>query len=303
MKMLLRSPRATLALVSALTLAACSGDERSAYARATSAPAGVTIVDPVTLPYQPVDVVAAGSVGGTVTFSGEAPRDTAIVVSRDERVCGNTLRHIVVQTQEDRVEGALVWLADIRRGRPLPLSRRFELVQTRCTFGPILQPVLAGGALNVRTHDPILAEIVVLDTRTRDTMAVLPFSSAGSLIPLDTQLRQPAMLQIRSVTHPWMEAWVAVLDHPYFAMTDRAGQFLLEQVPPGRYQVKAWHPRFGMATGNVSVAAGGASQLDLRFENASGDSTAVAAERSARGPLPEMTARGAASAPGRQPSP
>jgi hypothetical protein len=256
----------------------------------------------VTAPYTPVVIAAPGSVTGSVRFSGDAPVDTAITVTRDERVCGNTLTHIATETDGDRVIGALVWISDIRQGRPLPLARRFELVQTRCTFGPVLQPVIAGGALNVRTHDALVTQLVVLDTRTRDTVALLPFTSAGSLVPLDTQLRQPGMLEVRSATHPWMQAWVAVLDHPYFAMTDRSGAFRIEDVPPGRYELRAWHPRFGMTSGSVTIDGGGASQLDLRF-NGRPDAALAADARSPVAQDSRVAATAAASEPGRQPSP
>lgn len=278
MKMLHRLPLATLA--GALGLAstlACSGGDRPAYARSAEAVRGVTIVDPPAAAYRPTAVQNGGTLSGAVRFTGDAPADTAITITRDERICGNTLRRVTVETSGDRLAGALVWLADVRSGRPLPLSRRFELVQNRCTFGPLAQVVVAGGALNVRSDDAVQSRTVVVDTRTLDTLAVLPFNSPGALVPLDAQLRQPAMLEIRSTTHPWMEAWVAVLDHPYFATTERDGSFTIEQIPAGSYQVKAWHPRFGLTTGSVVVQAGGTVELELEFSAGAGAATDAAA--------------------------
>jgi hypothetical protein len=270
MKMPLSHCLATLVPLIAIASAACSGDDRPAFARSAGAEPGVTIVEPVSARYAPATVAAGGVIAGAVHFSGDAPVDTTVTVTRDERVCGNTLRHLATQTAGDKVGGALVWISDIRAGKAPPLSRRYELVQMRCTFGPVLQAVLAGGALNVRTHDPLLSQIVVLDTRSRDTLAVLPFTSAGSLIPLVAPLRNPSMLEIRSPTHPWMEAWVAVLDHPYFVMTDRDGSFRLEDVPAGSYELRAWHPRFGLATGEVTVSAARESEVELRFAGTGG---------------------------------
>jgi hypothetical protein len=264
MKMLAYLRVVTLTGVLAGPILACSDDERQAFARATEA-RGVTIVDPGTTPYTPVNVTAAGSLTGSVHFTGSAPPDTAVVITRDERVCGNTLRHVTVETEGDRVVGAIVWISDIRAGRPLPLTRRFELVQTRCTYGPLAQVVTTGGTLNVRTHDPIAVRSVVVDSRTLDTLAMLPFNSAGSLIPLSAQLSRPAMLEISSVSHPWMQAWVAVLDHPYHAITDRQGGFAMDGVPAGQYELRAWHPRFGLASGSATVSAGTTTQVSLTF--------------------------------------
>ncbi|HUF66538.1 MAG TPA: carboxypeptidase regulatory-like domain-containing protein [Gemmatimonadaceae bacterium] len=277
--MLRRLLPATFAGALGLPMLACSGGDRPAYARSADVDRGVTIVDPPAAPYAPIAVQNGGSLDGAVHFAGEAPEDTTIAITRDERVCGNTLRTVTVQTSDNRVAGAVVWLADVRRGRPLPLSKRFELVQNRCTFGPFVQVAVAGGALNVRSDDAVSTRTVVVDTRTLDTLAVLPFNSPGALVPLDAQLRRPAMLEIRSTTHPWMEAWVAVLDHPYFATTDRDGSFTIEGIPAGTYQVKAWHPRFGLTTGNVVVQPGSTATLDLEFGAGSGSEAAAVAQR------------------------
>lgn len=296
MKMPLSRCLATLVPLTAAVLTACSGDERPAFARTSSGEPGLTIVEPVSTPYAPAAVAAAGVIAGEVHFSGDAPVDTTVTVTRDERVCGNTLRHLTTETTGDKVGGALVWISNIRQGKAPPLSRRYELVQMRCTFGPVLQAVLAGGALNVRTHDALLSQIVVLDTRSRDTLAVLPFTSAGSLIPLVAPLRNPSMLEIRSATHPWMEAWVAVLDHPYFAMTDHTGSFRLEDVPAGRYELRAWHPRFGLATSEATVSAGRESEIELRFARTRDEVSVAASPRDGR-------LAATANASGRDPAP
>lgn len=279
MKMLRRLLPVTLAGVIGIPMLACSGGDRPAYARSAEAIRGVTIVDPPDAPYAPYAVQNGGSVIGAVRFAGDAPEDTTITISRDERICGNTLRRVTVQTSGDRVAGALVWLANARTGRPLPLSKRFEVVQTRCTLGPLAQVAVAGGALNVRSDDAVQTRTVVVDTRTLDTVAVLPFNSPGALVPLDAQLRRPAMLEIRSTTHPWMEAWVAVLDHPYFTTSGSDGSFTIEEIPPGSYRVKAWHPRFGLTAGTAVVEAGGQTTLNLEFGAERGSDTAAVAQR------------------------
>lgn len=43
--------------------------------------------------------------------------------------------------------------------------------------------------------------------------------------------------------HPWEFAHMAVLDHPYFAVTQTNGTFTLPPLPPGRYVVEAIHPK------------------------------------------------------------
>jgi hypothetical protein len=53
------------------------------------------------------------------------------------------------------------------------------------------------------------------------------------------------MVSVRCDLHPWMQGWLGVLDHPYFAVTDAEGRFTLRDVPPGDYTLAVWHERSG----------------------------------------------------------
>src|SRR5262249_19728766 len=54
--------------------------------------------------------------------------------------------------------------------------------------------------------------------------------------------------------HPWMEAWVRVFDHPYFAITDDKGNFEIKDAPAGKYRVVAWQPATGWVVGDKGKA-------------------------------------------------
>jgi hypothetical protein len=45
--------------------------------------------------------------------------------------------------------------------------------------------------------------------------------------------------------HPWMRAWWLVLDHPYAAISDAEGKFTIADLPPGNYEFRVWHEKFG----------------------------------------------------------
>jgi hypothetical protein len=52
-----------------------------------------------------------------------------------------------------------------------------------------------------------------------------------------------------------MNAYVGVLDHPYFAVSKPDGSFSIGNLPPGKYTLAAWHERLGKQTLEVTVAA------------------------------------------------
>ena len=59
---------------------------------------------------------------------------------------------------------------------------------------------------------------------------------------------QEVMVPFRCDVHKWMNAFVGVVDHPFFAVTGADGAFELKGLPPGTYTVEAWHEKFGTKT-------------------------------------------------------
>jgi hypothetical protein len=73
------------------------------------------------------------------------------------------------------------------------------------------------------------------------------------------------MVSASCVQHPWTHGYIAVLESPYFALTDQSGAFRLDSIPPGTYHLRVWHER---ATGEiereVQVTAAGVSRLEVK---------------------------------------
>ena len=65
--------------------------------------------------------------------------------------------------------------------------------------------------------------------------------------------------------HPEMSAYIVILQNPYFAVTDKSGTFTIPNVPPGAYELVAWHEKLKEVTTNVTVAADGAVQVELKM--------------------------------------
>ena len=73
------------------------------------------------------------------------------------------------------------------------------------------------------------------------------------------------MLHVTCDVHRWMNAYVGVVAHPYFAVSNRSGRFTIEHVPPGTYRLQFWHERLGSITQTVKVADGGTTRADAAF--------------------------------------
>ena len=78
--------------------------------------------------------------------------------------------------------------------------------------------------------------------------------------------RPERMVQARCDVHPWMVSHIGVVEHPWFAISDGQGRFSIEGVPPGTYEVTAWHETLGEVSGTAEVPPKGAGRVELVFE-------------------------------------
>ena len=73
------------------------------------------------------------------------------------------------------------------------------------------------------------------------------------------------MILVRCDVHPWMRAYIGVVPHPFFAVSDAGGEFDIGGVPTGTYTLEAWHETLGVQTLSVTVEAGAATAADFTF--------------------------------------
>ena len=244
-------------LILALCLAtACEGEKGTSNGDlARSAQAAPPIIAPLATPYREVPVVAGGAISGTITVDGAMPAPRDLRVTSDEAVCGEAVDESLVSTGGG-LPDAVVWLEGVAAGKPRARLRRYEVNQMRCALEPRLQAVEAGGAINVHSHDPITHRTRFIAQPAGSVLSVVREVDAGQVVPDEKSTARAGLVEIRCEQHPWTQGWLAVFDHPYFAVTGADGTFLLEDVPPGTYTLVVWHERGERSTQRVTVAAG-----------------------------------------------
>jgi hypothetical protein len=63
-----------------------------------------------------------------------------------------------------------------------------------------------------------------------------------------------------------MNAYIGVLEHSYFAVTDTNGRFMIPDLPPGTYTLEIWHEKLGTQTQQVTVAAKDTTDLTFSYK-------------------------------------
>lgn len=254
-------------------LSGCSTDKKADAAMPSKMKEGSvaprpTVVSVPSSPYQAKVVSGGVKLTGTVDFDGQFPPDTVIDLPPDMMGCGQRITDHRVERTGTRIGGAIVWISDIRSGKPLPMDRRFELANEDCMLNPRVQAVIAPATLNVVSEDIALHRNRIINVGTGELEAVAPFNDNGEVVPFDSLLNGTEQLEVTCELHPWAKAHLLVLDHPYFATTEKSGTFSIDDVPPGTYKVKAWHPLLGVAEQTVTVASGQPATVSFRIGSA-----------------------------------
>lgn len=221
-------------------------------------------VDLGSMAYHAVPMTAVGSVTGMITRDGSAPlvSDTA-TGTPDKQICGKKVETVTATTSKG-LANAVVWIADAATGKSLPTERRIELASEDCVLDPRVQAAVAGTTVNVENDDKVLHKFIFTHLGKHDTLTVVPFFNAGEVVASERIAKTAGIVEVRCTLHPWTRGYVAVFDHPYYAVTQKNGSFTIDSLPPGSYRVMVWHEGAGKPVEQqVQVAAGGTSRMDL----------------------------------------
>ena len=168
--------------------------------------------------------------------------------------------------QGNGIGGVVVWLEGIRAGKALPGERRHELESLKCRLSPRVQAGVVQSAVNVIGHDDFRQHLRFLAGGEKKARAGVLLGRDDQVIPTELPFNAPGLVLVRDTDHDWPRAYIAVFDHPYYAVTAPDGSFTIDGVPPGRYTVMAWHERTKRAEQVVEVTAGSPMRLSIVLE-------------------------------------
>lgn len=192
--------------------------------------------------YKVISLSNGGTISGTVRWSGPSPKPLKFPITKDEQICdpdsGKTadLERLILGPQGG-VANTVVYLKNIASGKAMDLPEpRRHLDQKRCRYIPHILLVPQNATLDMMSSDATLHTVHM----TGDASFNLPFPFPGRVI--SRTMSTPGLVHLRcNGGHVWMNAEMMVVPHPYYAVTDETGRFELTDVPPGRYQIVAWH--------------------------------------------------------------
>lgn len=135
------------------------------------------------------------------------------------------------------------------------------LDQVYCRYVPHVIGVVVGQTLNIRSSDPIVHNVHFKSAFTGDSNYWM--KSAGESV--DVVFKMPEFLKTGCDVHPWMNAYICVLDTPLFSITGSEGRFNISGIPAGKYKLVAWHERFGKLEQPLEIKDDTPIWVDLTF--------------------------------------
>jgi hypothetical protein len=89
--------------------------------------------------------------------------------------------------------------------------------------------------------------------------------------PINQSFARPEVaIPVKCNVHPWMKAYIAVFNNPYYQVTGKDGSFSLKNVPPGTYSVTAWHELYGSSEQSVTIGPSESKSVTITFKAAAG---------------------------------
>ena len=208
--------------------------------------------------------VLAGNIAGKVTYGGTPPPQKPLTVTKDKEVCGREAHadESLVVAPDKGIANVVIYIQDAPSAPKMAVpATNPQLDQRSCKFHPHVQIIPAGGTLDVLNNDGILHNLHTYPKNNPPVNQAQP--KFKKVMPLKFQ--KPDTIRIACDVHTWMNGWLVVAPHAWYALSKPDGTFTMGNVAPGTYTLSYWQETLGVQTAQVTVPATGDAKADLTF--------------------------------------
>lgn len=188
-------------------------------------------------------------------FEGQAPQADKIKADADPKCKlmhpdGIVPDQIVVNSN-GTLKNVFVYVKEGLSGKSFEAPKDAVVFdQKGCQYHPKIFGIQVNQPLEIVNSDDTLHNVHALPANSRSFNLGMPIK--GMKLK-KTFTKSEVMVKIKCEVHPWMSAYVGVVDNPYYGVTGEDGVAAIKDLPPGDYVLEAWHEKYGAQTQKVTV--------------------------------------------------
>jgi plastocyanin len=208
---------------------------------------------------------STGTIKGHVHLTGKLPGNPIIRMGMDP-MCAkmNAGKQVIQEYVVAALDGSLgnVFVRVEGKFPQAPTPPPVTIDQRGCLFFPRVIGMQVGQTLQIKNSDALLHNAHGYSGQDNGFNIGQPV--AGQVNTFKPK-HEEVMMHVQCDIHKWMNAYVAIVTNPYFAVTDKTGNFVIDKVPAGTYTIQTWQEKYGFVTKSIVVKPGAITNVDLIY--------------------------------------
>lgn len=207
----------------------------------------------------------AANVTGVITYDGEVPKFKEIKMDADP-VClthhsGPVYPQMLTLGDNKTLGDVFVHISQGVPEKKYPVPEDAAVLdQKGCMYNPHILGIMVGQPLKVLNPDGTLHNVHAVTKENAEFNIAMPKFRKEITKVFD---KPEFMLSMKCDVHPWMGAWITVLSHPFFDVTQDDGKYAIENLPAGEYTVQIWHEKLGTKEAQVTLSDGETKEINF----------------------------------------
>jgi plastocyanin len=213
-----------------------------------------------------------GTIKGVVKFSGRQAKRKRHRVDADA-YCAHAhadkplLKEKFVFGKDETLQNVFVYVSKGLEGKKFdPPTEKLTIDQKGCQYVPHVAGVVVDQTVEILNSDDTAHNVKLLSKKNGKQNNAMP---AKGMVLKKKFGKAEMKVEYRCDVHPWMSAYVHVMEHPFFAVTQDDGTFTIRGLPPGKYELSVWHEfkvfKPDKPSVMVEVAAGKAAEVTFTY--------------------------------------
>lgn len=200
---------------------------------------------------------SGGTIKGVVKFEGRQAKRKPIRMAADaycQKAHGDAsaLTERFVFGDNDTLVNVFVWVSKgVQSTSGSATPDKVKIDQVGCVYVPHVSAVMVDQDLQLVNSDDTLHNVKMNSDNNGSFNEGMPVKG---MVLSKKFSKQEIGIPLKCDVHPWMGAYLHVMEHPYYAVTGSDGTFEIRGLPAGQYEVSVWH-EFDKFTPDHAVTA------------------------------------------------